>query len=255
MVSKDDSGSYTEPFVVIEGSESPDFTDYERLTFPEADVKFKEVEAAERALREADGKTGGYHKTYGVIFYKADPEDAELSTYSFRYDIGDYGAEQSGLLNHTTNFWNNAHLAIRQGDTNVLTMYTQEDVDGAMHMIDILKGVEQPPTLETPTITKSEVPQESRYQGTPLWQDYQFIQDQHPDRVLFYRLGDFYEVFASAVSEALNIALTSCDVGFAERVPMAGVPRHTFEDYAKRLTGADFYLERVPTSIFQQNLL
>ena len=126
-VSKNDKGSYTEPFVVIQGSENPNFADYEWLTFTDADQKFKETEAAERELRAADGKTGGYHKTNGVIFYKNAPDDTTLSTYEFRYDIGDYSVDRSGLYNHISNFWAAAQERVNNGEH---TGFTQEEIDG-----------------------------------------------------------------------------------------------------------------------------
>src|SRR6187431_3189535 len=65
--------------------------------------------------------------------------------------------------------------------------------------------------------------------ATPMMRQYLETKAQHPDAVLFFRLGDFYEMFnedAVRASEILQIALTSRAKG-ADRVPMCGVPYHS----------------------------
>ena len=61
---------------------------------------------------------------------------------------------------------------------------------------------------------------------------------QYPDCILFYRLGDFYEMFfedAKTVSRELELTLTGKDCGLEERAPMCGVPSHAVEGYLTRL--------------------
>lgn len=90
---------------------------------------------------------------------------------------------------------------------------------------------------------QTEQAQDSTFQGTPLWQDYQFLKDKNPNMVLFYRLGDFYEVLgrdAKLVADTLDISLTARDVGLAERIPLAGVPQHKLDEYVKTLISAGF---------------
>ena len=73
---------------------------------------------------------------------------------------------------------------------------------------------------------------------TPMMEQYLDIKDRHPDEILFFRLGDFYEMFfADAVLAAreLEITLTGRDAGGTERVPMCGVPYHAAENYIARL--------------------
>ncbi len=63
----------------------------------------------------------------------------------------------------------------------------------------------------------------------------------HPDAILFFRLGDFYEMFdddALTASEALRIVLTSREMGKGEKIPMCGVPHHAAENYISRLLEA-----------------
>ncbi|NLX37097.1 MAG: DNA mismatch repair protein MutS [Chloroflexi bacterium] len=73
---------------------------------------------------------------------------------------------------------------------------------------------------------------------TPIRQQYLTIKRQHPDAILFFRLGDFYETFdddARTVAAELDIVLTSRNVAQGKRVPMAGVPYHAAEGYIGQL--------------------
>ncbi|OPX83667.1 MAG: DNA mismatch repair protein MutS [Pelotomaculum sp. PtaB.Bin104] len=73
---------------------------------------------------------------------------------------------------------------------------------------------------------------------TPMIKQYLQIKEQYPDAVLFFRLGDFYEMFfedAHLASRELEITLTGRDAGGSERVPMCGVPYHAAESYIARL--------------------
>ncbi|MDD2402298.1 MAG: DNA mismatch repair protein MutS [Clostridia bacterium] len=74
--------------------------------------------------------------------------------------------------------------------------------------------------------------------NTPMMKQYKEIKDQHPDTILFYRLGDFYEMFgkdAILASRELEITLTGRDAGMKERVPMCGIPYHAADSYIGRL--------------------
>ena len=73
---------------------------------------------------------------------------------------------------------------------------------------------------------------------TPMMRQYLKIKDENPDIIIFFRLGDFYEVFfedAVMVSKELEIALTGRNAGLDERVPMCGVPHHAVSIYADKL--------------------
>lgn len=73
---------------------------------------------------------------------------------------------------------------------------------------------------------------------TPMMQQYLQIKEQHKDALLFFRLGDFYELFfedAITASKELEITLTGRDCGLEERAPMCGVPYHSVEGYIARL--------------------
>src|SRR3970282_576106 len=73
---------------------------------------------------------------------------------------------------------------------------------------------------------------------SPVRQQYLEIKRQHPEAILFFRLGDFYETFdndAVLVARELDIVLTSRNVAKGVRVPMAGVPFHAAENYLAKL--------------------
>ncbi len=73
---------------------------------------------------------------------------------------------------------------------------------------------------------------------SPMMQQYFEIKKQHPGEILFFRLGDFYEMFyddAILASKELELTLTGRDCGQAERAPMCGVPFHSYENYVAKL--------------------
>ena len=73
---------------------------------------------------------------------------------------------------------------------------------------------------------------------SPMMQKYLETKEKYPDTILFYRLGDFYEMFfddAILVSRELEITLTGKDCGLEKRAPMAGVPFHAAENYIAKL--------------------
>ena len=73
---------------------------------------------------------------------------------------------------------------------------------------------------------------------SPMMRQYLEIKEQNPDSLLFFRLGDFYEMFfddAKTASEELDLVLTGRDCGLEERAPMCGVPYHSCEAYISRL--------------------
>ena len=73
---------------------------------------------------------------------------------------------------------------------------------------------------------------------SPMIEQYLQTKAQYPDCILFYRLGDFYEMFfedAKLVSKELDLTLTGKDCGMEERAPMCGIPYHAYESYAQKL--------------------
>lgn len=83
----------------------------------------------------------------------------------------------------------------------------------------------------------------SKEQMTPMMVQYLNTKDEYPDCILFYRLGDFYEMFfddAIKASKALEITLTGKDCGMKERAPMCGVPFHSASSYIAKLIDKGF---------------
>ena len=73
---------------------------------------------------------------------------------------------------------------------------------------------------------------------TPMMRQYLETKKEYPDCILFYRLGDFYEMFfedALTCSKELEITLTGKNCGMEERAPMCGVPFHAVDGYLDRL--------------------
>jgi DNA mismatch repair protein MutS len=80
---------------------------------------------------------------------------------------------------------------------------------------------------------------------TPIRQQYLEIKREHPDAILFFRLGDFYETFdqdAETTSRELDIVLTSRNVTKGARIPMAGIPYHAAENYLARLIEKGYHV-------------
>ena len=78
---------------------------------------------------------------------------------------------------------------------------------------------------------------------TPMMQQYMEVKEKNPDSILFFRLGDFYEMFfedAITASRELEITLTQRDCGMDEKAPMCGVPHHVSETYIGRLVGKGY---------------
>ncbi|MGH7639178.1 MAG: DNA mismatch repair protein MutS, partial [Gemmatimonadaceae bacterium] len=79
--------------------------------------------------------------------------------------------------------------------------------------------------------------------ATPLMQQYRDIKSRHQDAILFFRMGEFYEMFyddAETASRALGLTLTTRNNGAAAEVPLAGVPVKAAADYVRRLVQQGF---------------
>ncbi|MDB5478101.1 MAG: mutS, partial [Alphaproteobacteria bacterium] len=91
-------------------------------------------------------------------------------------------------------------------------------------------------------------------QLTPMMQQYWNVKNEHPDCLIFYRMGDFYELFfddAVAAAKVLDIALTKRGKSEGTDIPMCGVPFHAYEQYMGKLVRAGFRIaicEQVETA-------
>src|SRR5580692_12841704 len=76
---------------------------------------------------------------------------------------------------------------------------------------------------------------------SPAMKQYQQFKSQYPGYILFFRMGDFYEMFwedAQVAAKTLGLALTSRNKGSADEIPMAGVPFHSVEGYLRKMIAA-----------------
>ena len=79
--------------------------------------------------------------------------------------------------------------------------------------------------------------------STPLLRQYREIKKSYPDAILFFRLGDFYEMFfddAKTAAPILEVVLTSRNKNKQDAVPLCGVPHHAWENYAAKLLRKGF---------------
>jgi len=78
---------------------------------------------------------------------------------------------------------------------------------------------------------------------TPMMRQYLEIKERYPDAILFFRLGDFYEMFmddAVVAARILDIALTSRNKGADDEIPLCGIPYHSTQPYLAKLVGAGY---------------
>ena len=81
-----------------------------------------------------------------------------------------------------------------------------------------------------------------------MMKQYLQIKEQNQDAILFFRLGDFYEMFgddARKASKELDLTLTGKQCGMEERAPMCGVPFHSYEGYVARLIAKGYKLSLI----------
>ena len=96
---------------------------------------------------------------------------------------------------------------------------------------------------------------------TPMMLQYLEIKKEYPDHLLFYRLGDFYEMFfddAKLASKELELFLTGRDCGEAERAPMCGIPYHSTDTYIAKLLEKGYKIaicEQAPGKVDENGLM
>lgn len=79
--------------------------------------------------------------------------------------------------------------------------------------------------------------------ASPMMEQYKAVKEQHPDKLLMFQVGDFYELFyddAVLAAREMEIALTARDAGSANPVPLAGVPIHSADAYINKLLGKGY---------------
>lgn len=107
-------------------------------------------------------------------------------------------------------------------------------------MTFVTDPITRPPEVLTAAQLATE---ESRATATPMMEQFIEIKANNPDSILFYRMGDFYELFfqdAVEASRALGITLTRRGQHLGQDIPMCGVPVHAADDYLQKLIGLGF---------------
>ena len=83
------------------------------------------------------------------------------------------------------------------------------------------------------------IPEFKESELTPLMRQYIAIKKRYPDMILFYRMGDFYEMFfddAEIASRELDLTLTARDKGpYGGKIPLAGIPYHALDNYLPKI--------------------
>ena len=93
------------------------------------------------------------------------------------------------------------------------------------------------------TQEQAEEPAERKSSGNALWDEYRSVKEEHPDRIVLFQVGDFFEVMgddAEPVAKALDIMLTHRSINANERVPMCGVPGDRLSTYTDMLLDRGF---------------
>src|SRR5690348_17507421 len=99
-------------------------------------------------------------------------------------------------------------------------------------------------STDSPAAAQAAAPSRADAQLSPAMRQYQQFKQQYPDYVLFFRMGDFYEMFwedAQLAAKTLGVALTSRSrggLGAEDAIPMAGVPFHAVENYLRKMIAA-----------------
>lgn len=110
-----------------------------------------------------------------------------------------------------------------------------------MNIFDMLSDNANSETPTTPII--KEPPKPEYPKGSPMYQHYLSVKSKYKDCIVFYRLGDFYEMFgddAITTAKELDLTLTGRDCGFNERVPMTGIPFHAVDTYVTKLVSVGY---------------
>ena len=93
---------------------------------------------------------------------------------------------------------------------------------------------------------------------TPVMRQYREAKEQHPDGILMFRLGDFYEIFfedAEIAAPVMGVTLTSRPLGKTGRAPMCGVPHHAWQSYVGKLLRAGYKVESKSSRFLQRSAL
>ena len=124
-----------------------------------------------------------------------------------------------------------------------ITQPTPSEPKPQLNIFDMISAENEKPKVDTQSKPVIEQPKIEQKKGTPMYQHYLSVKEKYKDCIVFYRLGDFYEMFgddAKISADVLNLTLTGRDCGLDERVPMTGIPFHAAENYITKLVSAGY---------------
>lgn len=110
-----------------------------------------------------------------------------------------------------------------------------------LNIFDMLTDNATSETPPTPVVQEQPKPEPKK--GSPMYQHFLAVKEKYNDCIVFYRLGDFYEMFgedAVTTAKELDLTLTGRDCGLDERVPMTGVPFHAADTYISKLVNKNY---------------
>ena len=164
-------------------------------------------------------------------FYFAFGKDAEI--------LG----KHTGYVARKKNFYGNVFAPFLQVlDFNLSYCEKKLNENGVVLVVAALdKGVID--RYPAPSEEILSLPDEKENNLTPLYRSYLKIKEEHPDTIVLYQVGDFFEAYnsdAEKVAEALDLMLTSRPIGNDERAPLVGLPKHALETYINLLNDRGF---------------
>lgn len=112
-----------------------------------------------------------------------------------------------------------------------------------LNIFDMLSDGTEPKTETQPATEIHKLLSPEPKKGSAMYQHYLSVKEKYSGCIVFYRLGDFYEMFgddAVTVAKELDLTLTGRDCGLDERVPMAGIPFHAADAYIAKLVKKDY---------------
>lgn len=110
-----------------------------------------------------------------------------------------------------------------------------------LNIFDMLSDNAKSETPPKPVAQEQPKPEPKK--GSPMYQHYLSVKEKYNDCIIFYQLGDFYEMFgddAVTAAKELELTLTGRDCGLSERVPMTGVPLHAADKYIEKLVNKNY---------------
>lgn len=165
------------------------------------------------------------------------------------------GMEGTDILNHAIHYFEEDNIEGKLFNVDG-TEYKQPKPEKKYSAVSVIPAASAPAAKPKPQLSIFDLvsdgaesanivtqPKPKTKQGSPMYLHYLSIKEKYKDAIVFYRLGDFYEMFngdAVTTANELDLTLTGRDCGLAERVPMTGVPFHAADAYIEKLVSRGY---------------